>query len=104
MSSNYDIDFAQIVPRGGSRHDAFEELCCQLARKTDPGNDTFVRLHGAGGDGGVECFLDLSDGSRVGWQAKYVFDVKKTDTGHPITGNCTENSPNAIPFYRLFSF
>jgi len=77
MSSNYDIDFAQIVPRGGSRHDAFEELCCQLARKTDPGNDTFVRLHGAGGDGGVECFLDLSDGSRVGWQAKYVFDVKK---------------------------
>jgi len=87
MSSNYDIDFTQIVPRGGSKHDAFEELCCQLARKTDPENYTFVRLHGAGGDGGVECFLDLSDGSRVGWQAKYVFDVKKLLT--QATGSLT---------------
>ena len=34
-----------------------------------------MRLHGAGGDGGVECFADLSDGNRVGWQAKYVSAV-----------------------------
>ena len=34
-----------------------------------------MRFHGAGGDGGVECFADLPDGNRVGWQAKYVFDI-----------------------------
>ncbi len=77
MPSNYDIDFKQIVPRGGSQHEAFEELCCQFAHKTNPKNDTFVRLYGAGGDGGVECYLDESDGSRVGWQAKYVLDIQK---------------------------
>ena len=32
------------------------------------------RLHGAGGDGGIECYLDTSEG-RWGWQAKYVFKV-----------------------------
>ena len=76
MPSNYDIDFAQIVPRGGSQTEAFEELCCQLARRTEPENDSYVRLYGAGGDGGVECFLDKEDGSRVGWQAKYVFNIQ----------------------------
>ena len=67
-----DIDFNLIIPRLGSKRDAFEELCCQLASRaiTTP----IVRLHGAGGDGGVECFSDHADG-RVGWQAKYIFDI-----------------------------
>lgn len=71
-----DIDFKKIVPRCGGLREAFEELCCQLARRTVPANQSFVRLEGAGGDGGVECYFDRSDGSRVGWQAKYVFDVE----------------------------
>lgn len=70
-----NIDFRQIVPRCGGQQEAFEELCCQLARRMVPQDATFARLHGAGGDGGVECFADLHDGNRVGWQAKYVFDI-----------------------------
>ena len=70
-----DIDFKQIVPRCGGQREAFEELCCQLARRTVPSDVSFARLHGAGGDGGVECFTDLQDGNRMGWQAKYVFNI-----------------------------
>jgi len=65
------------ISRLGGQREAFEELCCQLARKHFPEGASFTRLHGAGGDGGVECFSDLPDGSRYGWQAKYVFDVDR---------------------------
>ena len=75
MPSNFDIDFKQIAPRCGSQREAFEELCCQLAHRTVPKDVPYVRLHGAGGDGGVECFADRSDGNREGWQAKYVFNI-----------------------------
>jgi hypothetical protein len=70
-----DIDFQQIAPRCGGKRQAFEELCCQLAHRRAPDGSSFSRLNGAGGDGGVECFVDLPDGRRVGWQAKYVFDI-----------------------------
>ena len=70
-----DMDFRQIAPRCGGQREAFEELCCQLARRKIPDAATFIRLYGAGGDGGVECFADSPDGSRIGWQAKYVFDI-----------------------------
>lgn len=69
------INFAQIAPRRGGQHEAFEELCCQLARLGVPSGSSFVRLRGAGGDGGVECYTDLTDGSQIGWQAKFVFDI-----------------------------
>lgn len=70
-----EFDFRQIAPRLGGKREAFEELCCQLARRTLPKDANYVRLHGAGGDGGVECFAELPDGSKIGWQAKYIFDV-----------------------------
>ena len=70
-----DFDFRRIAPRLSGKCEAFEELCCQLARRTLPNDANYVRLHGAGGDGGVECFAELPDGSKIGWQAKYVFDV-----------------------------
>ena len=70
-----DFEFRQIAPRCGGKREAFEELCCQLAHRTLPEEAAYTRLQGAGGDGGVECFADLPDGNRVGWQAKYVFDI-----------------------------
>src|SRR5262249_35430323 len=70
-----DFDFRQIVPRCGGQHEAFEELCCQLASRTLTHGISYTRLRGAGGDGGVEGFADLPDGTRTGWQAKYVFDI-----------------------------
>lgn len=75
MPGAQDLNFRQIAPRLGGQHEAFEELCCQLARRYLREGASFTRLHGAGGDGGVECFADLPDGARVGWQAKFVFDV-----------------------------
>ena len=69
------MNFREIAARLDSRDQAFEELSCQLARRTVSPDASFVRLHGAGGDGGVECFADFPDDGRVGWQAKYVFDV-----------------------------
>ena len=71
-SSTLEIDFRRIRPRLGATTAAFEELCCQLARREV--DQPLTRLRGAGGDGGVECYADRPDG-RVGWQAKYVFDV-----------------------------
>ncbi|MBI3249539.1 MAG: hypothetical protein HYZ50_23805 [Deltaproteobacteria bacterium] len=70
-----DFNFRQIAPRCGGQHEAFEELCCQLASRTLPQEVAYTRLRGAGGDGGVEYFANLPDGSRTGWQAKYVFDI-----------------------------
>lgn len=70
-----DFNFHEISPHLGGQREAFEELACQLARRTIPKNSSYTRLHGAGGDGGVECFADLNNGTRVGWQAKYVFDI-----------------------------
>lgn len=70
-----DFDFRQIASHCGGQREAFEELCCQLASRTLPQNTVYTRLRGAGGDGGVECFADLPDGQRVGWQAKYIFDI-----------------------------
>ena len=70
-----DFEFLRVAPRCGGQPEAFEELCCQLAHRTLPAKAAYTRLWGAGGDGGVECFADLPDGNRVGWQAKYVFDI-----------------------------
>ncbi len=68
-----EIDFKKIRLHGGSRHMDFEELCSQLARlEVCPNGSEFIRK-GAGGDGGVECFIRLRNGSERGWQAKYVF-------------------------------
>lgn len=71
-----DIDFASIRLHRKSQPYAFEELCCQLAGDEDLGQarTSFIRK-GLGGDGGVECFATLSDGTEVGWQVKYYWDV-----------------------------
>jgi len=71
-----DIKFKSIAARCGRQSNAFEELCCQLARRTCAPGLVFERFHGAGGDGGVECAVHLADGTLTGWQAKFVFDVE----------------------------
>jgi hypothetical protein len=71
-----NIEFHSIAARGGSQSNAFEELCCQLARRTCAVGSMFERYNGAGGDGGVECLSRLADGTSTGWQAKFVFDVE----------------------------
>ena len=71
-----DIDFNLIRSHRGNQANAFEELCCQLAgdELLSPTCVRFTRK-GPGGDGGVECFAVLSDGTETGWQVKYYWDV-----------------------------
>lgn len=66
------IDFRNIRGEGAGQRDAFEELVCQIARRENPADAVeFQRLHGAGGDGGVEALWLYADGSEWGYQAKY---------------------------------
>ena len=63
------LDWKAIHPLNGSRGEAFEELCAQLARAQTPDNAKFERKGVP--DAGVECFCILPDSSEWGWQAKY---------------------------------
>lgn len=67
-----DIDFSTIRPWRGSRHSAFEELCCQLYSLEPPAEgSSFFRKEGAGGDAGLECLWTLPDEGVHGLQSKY---------------------------------
>ena len=67
--SPINIDWNAIRPFNGSRANAFEELCAQLAFQERPAGSHFDRKGTP--DAGVECFAVLADGSEWGWQAKY---------------------------------
>jgi hypothetical protein len=75
MPPAVSIDFTRIVPHGGSDTFAFEEFCSQLARHVEVGDGARFQRNGRGADLGLECAWTLGDGSVLGWQAKYVFDV-----------------------------
>lgn len=67
-----EINFENIRVFNDSRNLAFEELCSQLAALEPAPACTFYRK-GRGADGGIECYKVSSDGSEIGWQAKYLF-------------------------------
>ena len=64
-----NLDWTAIRPLNGSQAAGFEELCAQLARAETPAGGKFERKGAP--DAGVECFCALSDGTELGWQAKY---------------------------------
>ncbi|MFD7625016.1 hypothetical protein ACFV7Q_03025 [Streptomyces sp. NPDC059851] len=89
-----DIDFTRIRALGaGGQRDGFEQFICELAAEESPHADaTFVSLNGSGGDGGVECFWTLPDGSEVGWQAKFWVhqdDVDESQLNKSVTAALT---------------
>ena len=62
------------------------------------------RLHGAGGDGGIECYLDVQEG-RWGWQAKYVFKVDSLIAQAERSLNTALRiHPELIRFFLCFPF
>ncbi len=69
------IDFERIVAHGGAQTAAFEELSSQLARHTTVSSGSTFQRNGRGADLGVECLWILPDGTKWGWQAKFVVDV-----------------------------
>ncbi len=71
------IDFSAIRPFKNSVNNAFEELCCQLARfEHFPEGSRFIR--NGTPDGGVEAYWLLPNGEEHGWQAKYFDRLEKT--------------------------
>ena len=67
-----ELNFLNIRTHNSSKQGGFEELVCQLACLQENSNyNKFVRIEGSGGDGGIECYWQLKDGSIHGWQAKY---------------------------------
>lgn len=90
------IDFQNI--RGGvaGQREAFEELVCQLARRSPPEHALqYSRIHGAGGDGGIEAYWLLNDGSKHGFQAK--FHVRSGDVDWSAIDKSVEAALNAHP-------
>ena len=64
------IDFNNINVYDGRKENSFEEFVCQLANEeTIPNSKRFFRL--ANPDGGIECYWELNNGDKIGWQAKY---------------------------------
>lgn len=74
------MDFSQIRTDHGGPRGSFEQLVCQLARRDKhPAGSTFRRIEGSGGDGGIEAYWLLPDGSETGYQAKYHLAAAQVD-------------------------
>lgn len=84
MTSLLDRDWTSILPLNGSKQDAFEELCTQIARASCPPNTEFVRKGRP--DSGVEAFALLPDGAEWVWQAKY-FDGMHSSQWSQLDGS-----------------
>lgn len=101
--SSPSIDFSKIIKHEGSQWNAFEELVCQLARLDPPKNaDYFFPKEGKGGDGGVECFWKLKDGSEFCWQAKYHIENLKAHQWDKLTrsfNQALQKHPMMVKYY-----
>lgn len=74
------IRFENIRQDHNGPNFGFEEMVCQIARRTPPDNATeFRRIEGAGGDGGVEAYWITNDRRKIGYQAKYFLKVGNID-------------------------
>lgn len=73
-------DFNQIRSGATGKRETFEELVCQLAKRFPPANAVeFRRIFGAGGDGGIEAYWRLQDGTEIGYQAKFYTQSRQVD-------------------------
>ncbi|MBI5173507.1 MAG: hypothetical protein HY986_11525 [Candidatus Melainabacteria bacterium] len=106
------IDFSKIRTDNGSQSSAFEEFCCQLARRDSKvaeqeGAATFQRLRGAGGDGGVECLWTFipEDGETVkwGWQSKFFWELDKSQMDKSV-GAAVLNHPELTRYVFCLPF
>jgi len=69
VSSQIDISFEHIFPVEGKCWAGFEALVCLLAHRQPPSlaDVEFRRVDGAGGDGGVEVYWLLKNGTKEGF-------------------------------------
>jgi hypothetical protein len=95
MASNASasIDFQNIRPLKGTRHGGFEELCVSLFRAEMNNPPQLLRIDGAGGDGGVEAYVEVDPKKTVGLQAKF-FDKLGDRQWRQIEGSIAEARKN----------
>ena len=100
-----DINFEKIRPVHGSRHAGFEEMCCQLA-SLEPASSGEPCRKGPGGDAGVECYRRRSDGTEVGWQAKYLLRWKRGLKAQLDKSICTalDKHPHLVEYVVCLPF
>ncbi|MBZ4333754.1 hypothetical protein [Corallococcus sp. AS-1-12] len=105
MPNNPPADFSRISPHGGAQTAAFEEFCSQLARHADIPNGSVYQRNGHGADLGVECIWHLPDGTKWGWQAKFVFDLDalKSQVNESFE-SALKGHPNLTHYYICFPF
>jgi|ERR1035437_8752577 hypothetical protein len=74
MRAKKDLTIANLRIGGEGIRGSFEEFCCQLFRRDSKVSkkSVFRRIHGAGGDGGVEATWIYTDGTVWGLQAKFL--------------------------------
>lgn len=95
------IDFKGIRPLNGTRHGGFEELCVSLFRADMNYPPELLRINGAGGDGGVEAYVQIAGDHTVGLQAKY-FEQLRDRQWRQIEGSIREarkNHPTLKTYY-----
>jgi hypothetical protein len=76
------VDFTKLKPYDGKVTKCFEHLCYQIAHKEFSHLGSFTAIDGSGGDGGVEFYLNLSNGEKWGWQCKYFGDTGRLSVGN----------------------
>lgn len=100
MVSIENINFNKLKPYDGKATKCFEQLCYQIAKKEYGHLGKFTPIDGAGGDGGVEFYLELHTGEVWGWQCKFFSDTgrlsegnRKNQIGGSLESAC-RNHPN----------
>ena len=89
------IDFGKIKGENvEGQRSSFEQLVCELARLDERGGE-FRRIHGAGGDGGIECLRLLPNGRKIGYQAK--FHLSSDEIGWPNLKKSVETALKHYP-------
>lgn len=76
-ATSASIDYRSIRPVKGTRHGGFEELCVSLFREEMGKPESMIRIDGAGGDGGVEAYLETAPNRTIGLQAKYFDQLRE---------------------------
>ena len=103
MTVTLDVNFRQIRSLEGRQDVAFEEFCCQAARRMRPDGSQYLRYRGAGGDGGVECICVLPNGEEWGWQAKYFFELDKSQLDKSVE-TALRIHPNLTHYFICLPF
>ena len=89
------INFSKIRLHKGDQRSAFEELTSQLFYSEESCDESFRRVEGSGGDGGVEAYWNPEPGEKSGFQAKY-FSVLGASQWKQLTTGFTADTVEQI--------